>query len=115
MGISKTVDTVVMNIKKMREVRGWNKAELAKRCEVHQSYISKIESADRYIGLESIEKIADAFEVEVYELFLNDTAKNYENDNLVELLDSFHPLKKEMIMTLINACKKEQEMEKKKA
>lgn len=112
MSISKTVDTVVMNIKRMREIKGWNKSDLAIKCEVDPSYISRIENADRYIGLESIEKIAEAFGVEVYELFLPKTSKEYENQHLSDLIDSFHPLKKEMIMTMINACKVEQEMEK---
>lgn len=112
MSISKTVDTLVKNIIALREARGWNKSDLARKCEVDASYISRIENADRYVGIESIEKIALALDVEFFELFKEQDAETYMLHHKLEQLKSLHPLKKEMIITMIDAFVREQEMEK---
>ena len=110
MSISKTVDIVVTNIKKLREIKGWNKSDLARACNVDQSYISRIEKADRHIGLESIEKIAEAFKVQVYELFIPIDTKDYQMERRLEALKTLHPMKREMIVTMLDAFIREQEM-----
>ncbi len=112
MSISKTVEILVNNIIQMRKAKGWNKSELARRCGVDQSYISRIEKADRHIGLESVEKFAEAFGVEVYELFLVDQSNEYALKHRLEQIEKLPNLKRQMIESMIDAFVKEMEMEK---
>ena len=48
----------------------------AEKCGMHRTYISAIECFRRSISLENIQKIADALEIEPYQLLL----ENREND-----------------------------------
>ena len=92
MYISKTVEIVVKNIIAMRETKGWNKSDLARKCGVDQSYISRIEKGDRHIGLETIEKFAEAFEIEVYQLFMVEHADDFALKHRVQQIEKLPDL-----------------------
>ena len=115
MSIAKNVEIVTNNITRLREERGWTKMELARRTGIDQSNISRIEKATKHTNLDNLEKIATAFEIELYELFYYRDIEDYSMKEKLELVQSLHPLKQELIETMINAFLKEQEMENTKS
>ena len=60
------------NVRKHRKNKGISQEKFAEKCNLHRTYISDIECFRRSISLENIQKIADALEVEVYTLFIED-------------------------------------------
>ena len=60
------------NVKKYRTSMGMSQEIFADKCGMHRTYISAIECFRRSISLENIQRIANALEVETYQLFLED-------------------------------------------
>lgn len=58
------------NVKKQRLLLGLSQEKLSERSGLHRTYISDIERFQRSIALENVQRIADALEINVYELFL---------------------------------------------
>lgn len=58
------------NLKKYRKQKGLSQEKFAEKCGLHRTYISDIECFKRSISLENIQRIADAFEIETYKLFV---------------------------------------------
>lgn len=65
-----------LNVKAYRQRIGLSQEAFAEKCGMHRTYISAIECFRRSISLENIQKIADALEIEPYQLLL----ENREND-----------------------------------
>ena len=64
------------NVKAYRQRIGLSQEAFAEKCGMYRTYISAIECFRRSISLENIQKIADALEIEPYQLLL----ENREND-----------------------------------
>ena len=64
------------NVKAYRQRIGLSQEAFAEKGGMHRTYISAIECFRRSISLENIQKIADALEIEPYQLLL----ENREND-----------------------------------
>ena len=60
------------NLRKYRMAQGMSQEAFADKCGMHRTYISAIECYRRSISLENIQRIADALEIEVYKLFLEE-------------------------------------------
>ena len=60
------------NVRKYRKIKGISQEKLAELSNLHRTYISDIERFQRSISLENIKRVADALDVEVYKLFLED-------------------------------------------
>lgn len=56
------------NVKKYRNKIGLSQEAFAEKCNLHRTYISGIERCIRNVSLENIQRIADALEIEPYEL-----------------------------------------------
>ncbi len=59
------------NVRKYRLEKNLSQEKLADISNLHRTYISDVERAERSISLDNIQKIADALEIEVYKLFIN--------------------------------------------
>lgn len=57
------------NIKKYRELKGYNKTKLCELLDCDLSYIGKIERSEKYPNLKMIFKLAEALEVSAKDLF----------------------------------------------
>ncbi len=55
-------------LRELRFKKGWSQETLAAQAGLHRTYISGIERAERNIGLDNVEKLADAFGISVDEL-----------------------------------------------
>ena len=60
------------NVKAYRQRIGLSQEAFAEKCGMHRTYISAIECFRRSISLENIQKIADALDIEPYQLLLED-------------------------------------------
>ena len=56
------------NLVRLRRAKGVSQQALAHKAEVDRSYLSRVEAAHHYVGLEVIGKIAEALEGEPAEL-----------------------------------------------
>jgi transcriptional regulator with XRE-family HTH domain len=60
------------NLKHYRNLLGLSQEEFAEKAGLHRTYISAVECGKRSISLDNIKKIADALEVPVYKLFVEE-------------------------------------------
>lgn len=60
---------VARKLRYLRFQRGWSQEDLAAASGLHRTYISAVERGATNISLDNIEKLADAFGLEVYVLF----------------------------------------------
>lgn len=63
------------NVRKYRLLLGLSQEQFAEKCGLHRTYISSVERFQRNVSLENIQKIADALQIEVFKLFLEDGCK----------------------------------------
>ena len=56
-------------VRKFRKEKGLSQEQLAFKANLHRTYIGRIERAEKNITLINIEKIANALEVEILQLF----------------------------------------------
>lgn len=59
-----------MNVKRNRIKKKMSQEELGFQSGLHRTYISDIERQTRSISLDNIQKIADALDIPVYQLFI---------------------------------------------
>jgi transcriptional regulator with XRE-family HTH domain len=57
------------NIRKLRNRREWPQAELAKRANISRNFLSEIERGRKWPYPETLQNLAEAFGVEVFEFF----------------------------------------------
>lgn len=60
------------NVRKFRISRGYSQEKLAELSGLHRTYISAVERGKRSIALENINKIANALEIDISNLFIFD-------------------------------------------
>jgi transcriptional regulator with XRE-family HTH domain len=58
-----------LKVREIRKEKGLSQEELAHKVDLHRTYIGMIERAEKNITLLNIEKIANALEVGIKELF----------------------------------------------
>jgi transcriptional regulator with XRE-family HTH domain len=61
-------------VRQLRKVKDISQEELAHRADLHRTYIGMIERAEKNITLLNIEKIANALEVKIQDLFKKNNA-----------------------------------------
>jgi transcriptional regulator with XRE-family HTH domain len=66
----------IQNLKKWRKIKGISQKELAEKCDAAHSYIRQIECGSRYPSFAFIGKIANALQIEPYQLFYDETGKS---------------------------------------
>jgi transcriptional regulator with XRE-family HTH domain len=57
------------NIKRFRQRKGWPQAKLAEKMSISTNYLSDIETGRGWVSPFSLVKLANALEIEVFELF----------------------------------------------
>jgi transcriptional regulator with XRE-family HTH domain len=56
------------NVRNLRKEKGWSQEELARRADLHRTYIGSIERHERNVSLVNVENIAKALGVQAREL-----------------------------------------------
>jgi transcriptional regulator with XRE-family HTH domain len=77
----------ISNMKKWRKTRGISQKTLAERCEAAHTYIRQIESGARTPSFAFIGKLAEALDIEAYQLFYDETAARNKNPTQNEHLE----------------------------
>lgn len=62
-------EEVGFNIRRIREKRGLSQEKLAALAGLHRAYIGQIERGEKNIGLKNLQKITQALEVNIEDLF----------------------------------------------
>ena len=60
-----------LNIKKFRRRKGWSQAKLAEKMSISTNYLSEIETGKGWMSPFSLVNLANALEIEVFELFMH--------------------------------------------
>jgi transcriptional regulator with XRE-family HTH domain len=68
MNDSKILKTFARKLKSLRLEKGWTQEQLAKRADLHRTYIGAIERYERNVSLLNVERIASALRVDVKDL-----------------------------------------------
>ena len=91
--MSKLREYLAINMKKYRKNRKMTQADLAELCDTSANYIALIETLNRFPREYMIEKIADALDVEIFELFVKPNSifkpKNNKKDLFISKLIKF--------------------------
>jgi len=65
---SRILKTFAKNVRALRREKGWSQEELARRADLHRTYIGGIERLERNVSLLNVERIAKALKVEAKNL-----------------------------------------------
>jgi len=71
-------DIFVKNLKKYRRKSGLTRAQLAEKVNVSTHHIGMIELSRNYPTLELVERLANALDIKIYELFIDISSSNIE-------------------------------------
>lgn len=82
----KLAEIIAANLKNARSALGLSQAALAERAHISTGHLAMIELCNRVPSLDSLEVLAQALGVEVYELLM--PAKNRDEENTVSSLYS---------------------------
>jgi transcriptional regulator with XRE-family HTH domain len=78
----------ILNMKKLRKNKGISQKILSERCEAAHTYIRQIESGTRTPSFAFIGKLAEALDIEAYQLFYDETAVQRKNPSQMEHLEA---------------------------
>lgn len=82
--ISKEVGNRIRNL---REERGWNQEELAHRAGINRTFLGEVERGAKKASIETIEKIANAFEISMGDFFKPiQSSSKYDGDTTLAVL-----------------------------
>lgn len=84
-------------IRNLRNDRKWSQEELAHRATIHRSHLGEIERGETSVTVESVKKIADAFEIPLEDVFrhLQPSFENKYNETLNLLMNKINSLSKD--------------------
>jgi len=66
---------LAQKLRMLRLIKDWSQEDLAGASGLHRTYISSIERGERNVGLDNLEKLADAFGLTVDELLAGQSRK----------------------------------------
>ncbi|MDB5584963.1 MAG: hypothetical protein JWR80_10139 [Bradyrhizobium sp.] len=70
---------IARNLRKLRSVHGMTQEDLAAAAGIDRSYVSEIENERFSVSADLVEKLAEVFGVEIFEMFHPATAANPES------------------------------------
>ncbi|MFQ5643261.1 MAG: helix-turn-helix domain-containing protein [Thiogranum sp.] len=59
------------NVRYFRCLNGWSQEQLAERCGLHRTYVGAIERSERNVGLDNLERLANALRVSASALLVS--------------------------------------------
>ena len=80
--MAKLREILAHNLKKNRKKCGFSQAKLAEKVDVSTHHIAMIEICRDYPKLDVVERIADAMEIEIYELFIDPHSMNKKSEQI---------------------------------
>jgi len=96
-------EILIRNMKRFREAKGWRKSDLARATGIDASHISNLENGKKHIGLELMEKIAIALEVQPFELIREYDPNRMNLGEKLDLIEQLPEIKRIAIEQMVNA------------
>jgi len=56
-------------IRNLRKERGWSQEELGEKADLHHTYVGAVERGEKNASIDTLDKIADALDIEMVDLF----------------------------------------------
>jgi transcriptional regulator with XRE-family HTH domain len=108
-------DILSKNVKKYRKRRAWSQFALATKIDMSTNFLADLEAGNTWVSALTLQKLAKAFEIEVYELLKSDSEtsnsfKREKNDASGVLLEQFS---KDLAVVLKDSLEKALERVKK--
>jgi transcriptional regulator with XRE-family HTH domain len=75
-----------INIKYYRGLRGWSQVRLAEKIDISTNFLADIETGKSWLSSLTLVKLANIFEIEVYELFRTEKTPNDETKEAIKNL-----------------------------
>jgi len=116
MSIAKVSSILASRIRTIRNSKGWTQSRLALEINVNPAYVSRIESCKKIPTVYMISRIAEAFEVEEYELLLDDAklaSPDYKKNKIINILKESSPSNINIYFPLISALHKDRKRKRK--
>nr|MBU1328374.1 helix-turn-helix transcriptional regulator [Candidatus Omnitrophota bacterium] len=110
MSIANDSSILANRIRTIRNSKGWTQLRLAEEVNVHPTYISRIESCKKLPTFYMISRIAEALEVDIYELLLNDEKLNssdYKKKKIINIVKESSSAAVNIYYPVINTLYKE--------
>jgi transcriptional regulator with XRE-family HTH domain len=94
------------NIKHYRGLRGWSQVKLAEKIDISTNFLADIEIGRSWVSPSTLTKLANIFQIEVYELFkpektpqneTKDALKSLVNDISVTFEHSLHEISRKYL------------------
>jgi transcriptional regulator with XRE-family HTH domain len=94
------------NIKHYRGLRGWSQIKLAEKIDISTNFLADIEVGRSWVSSSTLTKLANVFEIEVYELFrpektpqdeTKETLKSLVSDLSVTFEHSLHEISRKYL------------------
>jgi len=106
MNIENIRTIVASRIRRLRISKGWTQERLAEEIDIHPTYLSRLESGKKLPTLSLICKISDIFELDAYELLMDDiklNSSNHKKRKLLYILNEAKPEYLEIYSTVVYA------------
>ncbi len=100
-----TKELLGLKIKEFRRQKKMTQEQLSEIIGLDNGYISKLEVGQNFPTIDTLEKIAQALDVELYELFQYTNLKIREKDFKSEIIKIYDKLNKEKQFTLYRVAK----------
>ena len=116
MSIAKLSSILANRIRTIRNSRGWTQVRLAEEINIHPTYISRIESCKKLPTLYLVCRIAEAFDIDAYELLLDDEkldTSDYKKKKIINIVKESNPANIKIYFPLISALHKDRKRSKK--
>jgi len=117
MSIAEDSSILANRIRTIRNSRGWTQLRLAEEVNVHPTYISRIESCKKLPTFYMISRIAEALEVESFELLLDDkklSSYDYKKKKIINIVKESSPANISIYFPLIKALDRDRRKKKMK-
>lgn len=104
------IEIVGGNIRETRKRKGFSQKELAERMGLVQNHLSRIENGDLSVGLEILERCANALKVPMAELVSSSLTEDLMVWERLAKLDELDADKREIVLKMLNAFLHEKEL-----
>jgi len=99
------------NLKKLRNRRNWSQMKLAEKANISMNFLSEIERGNKWPHPDTLQNLAAALNVEVFELFRseNNTAENYAGEYMKRFSEDVVIAAEQAVKKAVYSVKKQYE------
>ncbi len=94
-------------IKEIRKSKGWTQEYLSEKIGINPKSVLRIESGKTFPTIQNLEKIAEVFEIEIFDLFNNRSLEDVKNlkNSVLKIINNLDDEKIRMLYNFLVAIK----------